>query len=328
MKFRTEYIPQRSSLVLSPDCPVVLSGSCFASNMAERMRACLWNASDLLGTLYNPVSIEMALRSLLFSSHSGMEFYESLFKSSGNYHSWLFDSKISAENRDDCMAAFLHRKEMLDKLLGEAQAMFVTFGTSWCYYLADRKDYVVANCHKQPANMFVRKRVTVGEIVEKWDILTKLLKERYPQLQIVFTVSPVRHLKDGFAGNSHSKAILLLAVEELCDKIDYCHYFPADEIVNDDLRDYRFSASDLVHPSEEAVEYIWEIFKAIYIDAAGETILKEGEKLLRAWQHRPLPNSTRCPSEDMIARENKRLDEIRLRHAAFRSLHPAILPLT
>ncbi|MDE5673845.1 MAG: GSCFA domain-containing protein [Muribaculaceae bacterium] len=327
MKFRTEYIPGRSSLVLSPEMPVVLLGSCFADNMAARMRSCLWNACNLLGTLYNPLSIEKALRALLFSSHPGMEFYESLFQAGGRYHSWLFDSRISAEKRDDCMAAFLERKESLESLLGSAKAMFVTFGTSWCYYLADRKDYVVANCHKQPASLFYRRRVSVEEIVERWVDIAMMLKDRYPHLEIVFTVSPVRHLKDGFSGNSHSKAVLLLATEELCRRLDFCHYFPAYEIVNDDLRDYRFYASDLVHPSEEAVEYIWEIFRSTFVDSAGEMVLKEGEKIFKAWMHRPLPSSTRCPSAESVEKEERRREEIRLRHAAFRAIHPGMLPI-
>ena len=327
MKFRTEYVATRSTLTLSPDLPVVLLGSCFAENIAGRMRSCLWDASNPLGTLYNPLSIEKALGTLLFSSHPGMEFYESVFRGGGRFHSWLFDSRISADNRDDCMAAFLERKESLEALLAKAQALFVTFGTSWCYYLADRKDYVVANCHKQPAAMFVRSRAGIREIVERWEALANQLKTRFPQLQIVFTVSPVRHLKDGFAGNSHSKAVLLLATEELCSRLDFCHYFPAYEIVNDDLRDYRFYASDLVHPSDEGVEYIWENFRATYMDSEGELILKEGEKILKAWMHRPLPSATRRVSAETAAEEEMRRREIQLRHAAFKALHPGVLPL-
>lgn len=327
MKFRTQYLPQRSTLTLSPDFPVVFAGSCFAENMAAKMRSCLWNAANPLGTLYNPLSIEKAFRALLFSNHSGIEFYDSLFRAGEKFHSWLFDSKMSAEKREDCMAAFLDRKESLNKLLEKANALFITFGTSWCYYLSGRKDYVVANCHKQPASLFVRRRLEVAEIVERWVNLARKIKSSFPQLEIVFTVSPVRHLKDGFAGNSISKSVLLLAVEEICGKLDFCHYFPAYEIVNDDLRDYRFYASDLVHPSEEAVEYIWEIFRATYLDAVGETILKEGEKILKSWMHRPLPDATRSMSDEARDREAKRLREIQLRHAAFCSLHPVVLPL-
>lgn len=205
--------------------------------------------------------------------------------------------------------------------------MFITFGTSWCYFLADREDYVVANCHKQPQSLFRRERVNVAEIVKVWGEMVTMLKERYPQLEIVFTVSPVRHLKDGFVGNMRSKAVLLLAIEELCRSYEWCHYFPAYEIVNDDLRDYRFYASDLAHPSEEAVEYIWEVFRATYLDPSGEAILKEGESILRGWEHRPLPTSAREPSAQLLAKEEARLAAILRRHEALLLQHPAMLPL-
>lgn len=157
--------------------------------------------------------------------------------------------------------------------------------------------------------------------------MVTMLKERYPQLEIVFTVSPVRHLKDGFVGNMRSKAVLLLAIEELCRSYEWCHYFPAYEIVNDDLRDYRFYASDLAHPSEEAVEYIWEVFRATYLDPSGEAILKEGESILRGWEHRPLPTSAREPSAQLLAKEEARLAAILRRHEALLLQHPAMLPL-
>ncbi len=128
-------------------------------------------------------------------------------------------------------------------------------------------------------------------------------------MRIVFTVSPVRHLKEGFAGNMRSKAVLLLAVEELCRRIDFCHYFPAYEIMNDDLRDYRFYASDLAHPSEEAADYIWDIFKATYLDESGIATLREGESLVRRLNHRPLiPDSRK--SEELLAADRLRKSDV------------------
>ncbi|MDE6796349.1 MAG: GSCFA domain-containing protein, partial [Muribaculaceae bacterium] len=315
MKFRTEYVAKRAPFVIDPSKPTVLLGSCFADNIAARMRGCLWEAENPLGTLYNPLSIATALEVALEMMEDledkenvsiekrgskevseweavavdeeksigeikgGRRFEESLFEAGGMWRSWLFDSKMSAEVVEDVRFAFVEKSRRLHSLLSKAEVMFVTFGTAWCYYLSDSSSlsyslsgnngYLVANCHKQPSAMFERRRLNVREIVEVWKDLVAKLKERYPQLRIVFTVSPVRHLKDGFEGNARSKAILLLATEELCNALDNCYYFPAYEIVNDDLRDYRFYASDLVHPSEEAVEYIWEIFKETYVDAKG-----------------------------------------------------------
>lgn len=288
MEFRTAYTPRHADFILDPSHPVVTLGSCFADNIAGRMRKCLWNAQNPLGTLYNPLSIERAISISLFSGDYESEFNESLVEQSGVCHSWLFDSRVSDRSCDGCLDNFICEKELFSDMLEKAQALFVTFGTSWCYFLSDRQDYVVANCHKFPSATFSRRRLSVDEITRIWTDLASRLRERYPQLRIVFTVSPVRHIKDGLEGNALSKATLLLAVEEICSHLDFCSYFPAYEILTDDLRDYRFYADDLVHPSDKAVDYIWEIFKATYLDSDGEKLLKEGENIVKGYGHRPL----------------------------------------
>ncbi len=325
MKFRTELEIGKSSVGLSPERPVVLLGSCFAANIAERMRRGLWNACNPLGTLYNPLSIERSLRMVLSVEESVLE--ESLFSGGGAWRSWLADSSMSAETVEDVAADFRRRAAMLEDMLRQGERLFVTFGTAWCYYLKEREGYVVANCHKQPASLFERRRAGIGEIADIWKALIKDLRDRFPGLEIFFTVSPVRHLKDGFEGNAVSKAILRIAVEEICRNNDHCHYFPAYEIMNDDLRDYRFYASDLVHPSEEATEYIWEKFRETYLDVAGEALLREGEKLWKALHHRPLPNATRHPSESMLRGEELRRSELERRLREFHDHHPGMLGL-
>lgn len=327
MQFRTIIKVDRADFTLCPGKRIALLGSCFAENIAERMRLCLWHASNPLGTLYNPLSIERAIRFLLFDGDISGESDAGIFKAGRMHYSWLFDSKTSSEYLQECIESMLRMRNELEDTLSGADALFVTFGTSWCYFLADNPGYVVANCHKQPAAMFERRRITVGEITETWTRLCADLKERYPQLRIVFTVSPVRHLKDGFSGNARSKAVLQLAVEEICNRLDYCSYFPAYEIVNDDLRDYRFYASDMVHPSDEAIDYIWEVFKSVYIDKAGEELLKEGEKIVKGWNHRPLHSPYSTLSPEAIEEESKRRADIAARYEALRSRYPGILPL-
>lgn len=323
MRFRTELEICKNKVDLSPEYPVVLLGSCFAANIAERMRRGLWNAANPLGTLYNPLSIERALRMSL--SGSGKTLEESLFQGGGLWRSWLADSSMAAETVDDVVSDFRRRAEMLGDMLQKGRRLFITFGTAWCYYLKGREGYVVANCHKQPSSLFERKRLCIDEIVETWTKLAENLCSLYPGLEICFTVSPVRHLKDGFEGNSVSKAILRIAVDEICRKVDHCHYFPAYEIVNDDLRDYRFYATDLVHPSEACVEYIWEKFKACYLNEAGEMLLHEGEKLWKALNHRPLPNATSIPSEERKRAEREHRSELEKRIKDFCHRHPHML---
>lgn len=288
MRFRTEYTPVSSDLRLDPTYPVVLIGSCFADNIARRMRECQWEAFNGCGTLYNPASIAKVLDMLVLSDDVSSMVEDSLFESDGMVHSWLFDTHFSRTSASDCMQAVAEARNALLTSLAGAQALIVTFGTSWCYRLEERKDYIVANCHKRPQAMFERFRLPVTETSRIWIDLCARLKERYPALKVIFTVSPVRHMKDGFEGNSRSKAALLLAVEEICGSADNALYFPAYEIVCDDLRDYRFYASDLVHPSETAVEYIWEIFRKTFIDGKGEQLLAEGRKKFKSLSHRPI----------------------------------------
>lgn len=288
MKFRTEYLLVKSGLVLDPGHPVVLVGSCFASNIAEKMRECRWNAFNGVGTLYNPLSIAKVIDLLVFAGDSAEIIKDSLFRSEDYVHSWLFDSHFSRMSESECLAEIESVGKALVGTLEKAQALIVTLGTSWCYYLNEREDYVVANCHKVPQSAFTRRRVSVEEISALWIDLCGRLKKRFPGLTIMFTVSPVRHLKDGFEGNARSKATLLLAVEEICSKVENAMYFPAYEIVTDDLRDYRFYASDLVHPSDQAVEYIWEIFQSSFLDAKGIQTLRDGNKAYRRECHRPI----------------------------------------
>lgn len=326
MKFRTEYKPDKAGLAISPRHPILLIGSCFSQNIASRMRDALWNASNPFGVLYNPLSIERAIRATVFSppeSHTeGLD--DSVIQIGRVYHSWLFDSKVADESLQRMKENVRHISKEAKEMLGIGATLIVTFGTAWVYSLtdrdgldsegrngyvvADREGYVVANCHKQPAAMFTRRRLSVDEIVERWEILARDLKNRYPGLEILFTVSPVRHLKDGFHGNACSKATLMLAVEQICTDIPFCHYFPAYEILNDDLRDYRFYASDLLHPSEEAVDYLWEIFRQTYIDEEGNRLLDEGDRLHRALCHRPLYNGTK--SDETLLEEARRREAL------------------
>lgn len=293
MRFRTEYRPQPAPLRLSPDHPIVLLGSCFSQNIATKMNECEWVAFNGVGTLYNPLSIAKVLDLLLFDEDFTTTARDSLFFAPDSLvHSWLFDTHFSRTSADECMAAIENCRNTLVSTLSQAEAIIVTFGTAWCYFLAGECKRLVANCHKMPQNLFERRRVTIKEITETWTLFCQKLRGRFPNLSVIFTVSPVRHMKDGFEGNARSKATLLLAVEEICSRYDFCHYFPAYEILTDDLRDYRFYASDLVHPSESAVEYVWEIFKSTFLDPESDEILKEGNRRYKALHHRSIVSGT------------------------------------
>lgn len=318
MKFRTEYTVKPSDLRLGLDKPVAMAGSCFSEYMGARLRRYMWDAANPTGVLFNPLSIATVLNLLGDKADATHFVRNSVFKSGSMSHSWLADSSFSHNNPDIVCSAISTALAGLDKLLTRGNTLIVTFGTAWCYYLADT-DYVVANCHKQPAAMFDRRFVGIDGIVDVWQKTLVEMKRRYPGLQVIFTVSPVRHVRDGLADNFKSKATLRLAVDRLCREFGWCRYFPAYEILTDDLRDYRFYTSDLVHPSEQAVEYIQEKFCETFVSPSEMEILKSGESVYRQLNHRPI-------NPDSAEAEEFRRQSVEM-YRAFKELHPYALRL-
>lgn len=317
MKFRTEIEIPTSELTLSPEEPILMVGSCFAYNMGKRMRECLWDADNSSGVLYNPLSIAEWLRMALLSEHPAEAFATTLFEGGGMIHSWMGDTTYSATGVEECVDRFRRIAKRIRNVAEQGKTICITFGTAYCYFL-NGMNMVVANCHKQPAALFTRRRIEIEEITMPWLELIARLKERYPGLRLIFTVSPVRHIRDGLSENTLSKATLRLAVERLCRE-EGCYYFPAYEIMLDDLRDYRFYAGDLVHPNEQGVEYIWERFVETYLDEAGKCYLKEGNALMKRVNHRHI-NATAEMMERFAAQTQAQL-------RAFKALHPgALLP--
>lgn len=323
MKFRTEYVANVSGQLLDPEQPAVLIGSCFTDYIGERMRACRWRAyPNLTGTLFNPSSIAKALRMACTWSHPFEEIDDSLASRDDLWMSWLMDSHCIRYSKGDTKEIVFRRFLRLRERLNEAHTLIVTFGTAWIYELRERPGYVVANCHKFPADTFVRRRLSIDEIAEEWTQLLDLLKDKYPDLRVIFTISPVRHLKDGFEGNSRSKAILQLACEEICRRNEGADYFPSYEIVNDDLRDYRFYASDMVHPSPEAVDYIWEKFQDRYLSKVSRALLAEGEKVTKRLNHRPAQYGNSELAQYLVYLEESRAIDV---YNEFISAHPNML---
>lgn len=322
IKFRSEVKGEAAELQLTIDEPVVLVGSCFADNIGGRMRRSLWNASNPLGVLFNPLSIASAINLLLFDPDFSAKVEEFSFEQEGFRHSWFFDSRASGvpsefKNRLDAMQNDFRSR------LSASRALFVTFGTAFCYFLADRPDFVVANCHKQPEKLFIRRRVDIDEICDMWTTLIERLQRTHPGLHIIFTVSPVRHLRDGLHQNNLSKSILHLAIDRLCATHDCCSYFPAYEILADDLRDYRFYAADLTHPNDLAIEYIWEKFLDTYVAVpASRTELRRGEAIFRRLNHRSILHTGHISD-----RQAAFVDETHRLYDEFLADHPSSLDI-
>lgn len=264
---------------------ILLMGSCFAENIGKRLAENKYQVDiNPFGTLYNPASVEQGLKMLIKQKHVGED---ELFAHEGVYHSFSHHSRFSAPTKEGCLSAINERLEQSSESLLKATRLVVTFGTAYVYRLKSNGS-VVANCHKLPEKMFVRERLSVDTIVTEWKALLLSLWEHNPELKVLFTVSPIRHWKDGAHANQLSKATLLLAVEALLAEYpEQTDYFAAYELMMDELRDYRFYAEDMLHPSAQAIDYIWERFAANNISKHSLSVLNEWKELKKAIDHRP-----------------------------------------
>ena len=249
---------------------ILLLGSCFADNMGKKFEEYYFQtSSNPFGTLYNPLSIANSLlpvtSSLLpITYHNGM------------WHSMMHHGAFSHSDRDKLLRSCEQSQNLMNRALQEASFILVTFGTAWVY---EYQGEVVANCHKLPAKDFVRRRLTIEEIVQVWMPIVEQMSDK----RWIFTVSPIRHIKDGLHENQISKSILLQAVDYLTSNSASASYFPSYEIMLDELRDYRFYAEDMLHPSQVAVDYIWQRFADSYFSS---DTCKEMRVLHQLWRDR------------------------------------------
>ena len=267
-----------SSLRIHHEVPLLLLGSCFTDEVGGKLRDAGFDMlCNPFGTLYNPLSIATCLQRAeegLLMTADELVCYE------GVWHSWLHHSRFSHSDRDCCLALCNGAIRRTHDFLKRKPILLVTFGTAWVYY---HRGSVVANCHKLPPQHFERCRLTTKEIVDRWVPLVERLS-----CSTLFTVSPIRHLADGAHGNQLSKATLLLAVDSLLECCAQTGYFDSYELLMDELRDYRFYARDMCHPSEVAIEIVWERFQETYMSPATRQRCREMEKKSRMAHHRPI----------------------------------------
>lgn len=277
MRFRTEIELSRGSFRISHDDKIVLLGSCFSDNIGGRLQRDGFDVChNPLGPLYNPISLARLLADLL----SCRQYLETDFikDSNGIFHCLDFASRYQDTDAESLAHKLNVEFSELRKVILNADVIVLTFGSSVVYSLDSSVELTVGNCHKFPGSMFSRISVTTAEIVRILSPL--LLRMKNMNKNIILTVSPIRHLADGLHGNELSKARLLLACDELSHLAEY---FPAYEIMMDDLRDYRFYDRDLKHPSEMACDYIYEKFCEQYFSSITiEKAIREREASLRA----------------------------------------------
>ena len=277
MKFRTEIEPSPSGVQIGYENRTLALGSCFAAHIAARLSRAKFRVEvNPTGILFNPLSVAAAVRGF-----GRPVVRDELHTDGQRWFHFGFHGDFSAPTPDEALRRMNAARQAGSEALRTADRVILTFGTAWVY---ERQGEVVANCHRRPAAEFARRRLSVDEIA---DAISELAEGPLAGRSILLTVSPVRHTGDGLAGNAVSKAALRLAAEELAERFPDVHYFPAYEILNDDLRDYRFYADDLVHPAPQAVEYVWEKFSAAVLSEQARRLLPDVRHIVVAAAHRP-----------------------------------------
>lgn len=282
MNFRTEVFSEPARHKISCKDPTMLIGSCFSASIGERLRNGYFPVLiNPFGTVYNPVSVLTTLRRI--SSNQKYEPGE-LYNNKGIWLSFDHYTEFSSDDRDLTLKRINDDLSDAADFLSKAKYLFITFGTARIYRFT-ATGRIVSNCHKIPDHEFGNELLTVDSIVSEWKGFLPELFLKYPGLSVIFTISPVRHWKDGAHNNQLSKATLLLAVKDLLDLFPSAGYFPAYEIFMDDLRDYRFYADDLLHPSDAGIEYVWEKFTGTFFDNDTRQLWQEAYKISRAVRH-------------------------------------------
>ena len=277
---RTEIKIQNSDWNIGLKDSIITIGSCFSDSIGERLKKYKFNTLvNPFGTVYNPISIFRLLQDQPIDPDRVVE-------NQGLFLHYDFHSSFRKDNKEDLLKSLDEIKVSTIDKLRKADCLVITLGTAWVYELASTGE-IVANCHKVPQKGFSKRLLGLKEIIKAFDGLVESLRPLNPDLKILLTVSPVRHIKDGIEENQLSKSMLRVICDFAVSSYDHVAYFPSYEIMMDDLRDYRFYKDDLIHPTEFAEEYIWKKFMETYFDSETLEFVKEWQSILAAMEHRP-----------------------------------------
>lgn len=291
MKFRTEVFPEKIAKPIAYGNKILALGSCFTENIGGKLERLKYDINiNPFGIQYNPASIADGLNRII----EGKLFELSdLFEHNGEWHSFMHHSDFSDEVAENALLKMNRSLELAANSIRKTDILLITFGTAWIFSFAANAS-LVNNCHKLAADKFYRSKLSVDEAYNLLKKPLETLTSMNPDLHIIISISPIRHLKDGAQENQLSKATLLLCAEKLSTTFKNLYYFPAYELLMDDLRDYRFYASDMTHPGSQAIDYIWEKFEESCLNAAEHQIRKEIGQLMQSFHHRLFnPNSDR-----------------------------------
>ena len=304
MKLRTEISVAKSTLEISHESSILTLGSCFSEEMGQLLVSNKFNVvNNPFGTTFNPISIAQIIEDVCTQTHHTIPCQLDDVFLDHHFHSSFFGYSL-AELEHKIKASLTIAQLQLKQ---ENPVLIITLGTAWMYEHL-KSNSIISNCHKQDSKLFAKE---LGSI-EQFDAIVKksfdLLFSTYPNTEIILTLSPVRHTKEGLAENQISKSILRVLCHELSNAYEQVHYFPSYEIVLDDLRDYRFYSTDLVHPNKQALEYIWNIFRETHFNSATLKLVEQWNQMQHKIMHKPFYEQ----SKSYLLFLQSTLDEIRI----------------
>lgn len=313
MIFTTPVNAAKSDFEIAHKSNIMLLGSCFAQNIGHRLQACKFNiCTNPFGITYNPLSIATILHRIV-TGEPFTALSPELVENGGRWHSLLHHSDFSRHTQEELLTSINSSLQEAHGRVQTIDVLIITFGTAYVYTLGS-DGMVVNNCHKLPAGQFTRRLLSIEEITDAVSKALAPIIAGRPDVKIIFTVSPIRHLRDGAHDNQLSKATLLLAIERLQKRLGKnAAYFPSYEIVLDELRDYRFYAEDMAHPSPQAVEYIWEKFSNAYMSKGCRALCQTIEDVNRAMAHKPF-DATGNAYRDFMRATLKKIEAVKQQH--------------
>lgn len=306
MKFRTEVeIPQSQQKIQISDA-IFSIGSCFATEMSERLAdGQLQTLNNPFGTLFNPWAIKNSLKNI---SQNKIYTEADLVEYQGEYLSLHHHTSFNSDDVQKTLAKINEKVAEAHQFLKKTKWVIITYGTAFAYEFLPQDGVLVANCHKIPQKFFNKRFLTHEELTQSIKRSVEILAEINPEIQVLFTLSPVRHTKDGMVENNLSKAKLLTAMHEVVGELGNCHYLPIYEILMDDLRDYRFYKEDMIHPNHQAIQYIWEKFVEAYFSAETQDFVNENLSIKKALEHRPKDENS-VKHQEFLAQIQERIKE-------------------
>lgn len=301
----------KSLNTINIDDGLLFIGSCFSEHISKKLKDYNFNVMEHSnGIVFNPISLAYPFKLL---TQNKKYTYDDLIFANNQWKSIHHHGSIHHSNQDDLLNKINEDLSSLRHTISSSKHLFITFGSAYVYAHIEKK-HIVANCHKLPQQDFIKRRLTINEIHDEWSKVIEYLFELNPNINLVFTVSPVKHLRDGIHENNLSKSTLLLSIESIIKQHPQVHYFPAYELVIDDLRDYRFFNNDLAHPNQLAIDYVFDKFTETYFSEKAMNYLNKNKQLFTLNQH--VPRDTESfefiKFQEHIKKINHEIEEIKL----------------